>query len=398
MRLNVPVDDPYGPNNLPYGVYSVPDRDPRCAVRYGDSVVDLALLLADDMFATSTLNPFMAMGIDTWAAVREEVRAALRGNVVNAAVHPIADVEMHLPIAVADYVDFYASEHHASNLGRILRPGNPDPLTPNWKHLPIGYHGRSASIVVSGTNIVRPSGQRKGPGDDHPVFGPTSRLDIEAELAFVVGTGNSIGIPIPVDQAERHIFGVLLFNDWSARDIQQWEYIPLGPNLGKSFACTVSPWIVPLLALDAARVPIPSQEPSVLPYLTLSDPWGLDVDFTVRWNGQVVSRPPYASMYWSPAQMLAHLTSNGAPTRTGDVFASGTISGPSPGEQGSCIEMSHGGTEPMTVGGKMRTFLEDGDEIVLTASAPARDGSRIGFGEARGRIIRSTSSESSTSP
>jgi fumarylacetoacetase len=263
----------------------------------------------------------------------------------------VGAVTLHLPFEVADYVDFYASEHHASNLGRLFRPDNPEPLTPNWKHLPIGYHGRAASIVVSGTNIVRPAGQRKGPLDEAPAFGPSTRLDIEAELGFVVGTGNPMGEPVPVDRAEGHIFGVVLFNDWSARDIQSWEYVPLGPNLGKSFASTISPWVVPLLALEAARVATPVQEPEVLPYLALEEPWGLDIDLEVEWNGHVVSRPPYAAMYWSPAQMLAHLTVNGAPTGTGDLFASGTISGPDKGQRGAFIELTWGGQEPVDVGG-----------------------------------------------
>jgi fumarylacetoacetase len=258
---------------------------------------------------------------------------------------------------------------------------------PNWKHLPVGYHGRAGSVVVSGTDIVRPSGQHKGPQDPAPVFGPSTRLDIEAELGFVLGTGNAMGESIAAEDAERHIFGVVLFNDWSARDIQAWEYVPLGPNLGKSFASTVSPWVVPLLALDAARVAVPPQEPAVLPYLRMERPWGLDVDLAVEWNGQVVSRPPYAAMYWSPAQMLAHQTVNGAPSRTGDLFASGTVSGPEKEQRGAFIELTWGGREPVTVGGRQRTFLEDGDEVVLTATAPGAAGTRIGFGEARGRIV-----------
>jgi fumarylacetoacetase len=263
---------------------------------------------------------------------------------------------------------------------------------PNWKHLPVGYHGRAGSIVVSGTDIVRPSGQRKGPDDPAPVFGPSVRLDIEAELGFVVGTGSAMGDPIPVADAERHVFGVVLFNDWSARDIQAWEYVPLGPNLGKSFASTISPWVVPLLALQAAKVPTPVQDPQPLPYLAMDPPWGLDVDLSVRWNGCEVSRPPYREMYWSPAQMLAHLTVNGAPSRTGDLFASGTISGPERDTRGAFIELTWGGTEPVDVGGEQRTFLEDGDEIVITGSAPGPDGTRLGFGEARGRILPATSS------
>ncbi|GAA3836666.1 fumarylacetoacetase [Nocardioides panacisoli] len=388
-RLEVSHDDLFGLHNLPYGVYSVDGAAPRVGTRYGEHVVDLAVLLGDDVFAEPTLNAFMAQGHERWVAVRAALGEALGGEVPEEAVHDVGTVALHLPFEVADYVDFYASEHHASNLGRLFRPDSPDPLMPNWKHLPVGYHGRSASVVVSGTDVIRPSGQRKGPNDPAPVFGPSTRLDIEAELGFVVGVGNRMGEPIAAADADQHIFGVVLFNDWSARDIQAWEYQPLGPNLGKSFASTVSPWVVPLLALDAARVPTPKQDPPVLPYLALDPPWGLDIDLEVEWNGDVVSRPPYAEMYWSPAQMLAHLTVNGAPTRTGDLFASGTVSGPDKDQRGAFIELTWGGRDPVTVAGAERTFLEDGDEVALTATAPGADGSRIGFGEARGRVIGS---------
>ncbi|MFD9038884.1 fumarylacetoacetase [Streptomyces bottropensis] len=384
--LTVPAESLFGLTNLPYGVYSLPGREPRVATRYGDHVVDLAVLLGDDVFARPSLNAFMAQGHTRWVEVRAAITERLRGEVPAEAVHDLGAVTLHLPFEVADYVDFYASEHHASNLGRLFRPDNPDPLMPNWKHLPVGYHGRAASVVVSGTDIVRPCGQRKGPQDPAPVFGPSTRLDIEAELGFVLGTGSAMGSRIAAEDAERHIFGVVLFNDWSARDIQAWEYVPLGPNLGKSFASTISPWVVPLLALDAARVPVPAQEPAVLPYLRMERPWGLDIDLTVSWNGQTVSRPPYAAMYWSPAQMLAHQTVNGAPSRTGDLFASGTVSGPQKDQRGAFIELTWGGKEPITVNGRQRTFLEDGDEIVLAATAPGADGTRLGFGEARGRI------------
>ncbi|TQN42880.1 fumarylacetoacetate hydrolase [Blastococcus colisei] len=385
--LTVAPDSPFGLHNLPYGVYSTPGSPPRVATRLGDSVIDLARLLHDEVFAQPTLNPFMAQGYDRWGAVRRQIPELVTGDVPDDAVHALGDVTLHLPIEVADYVDFYASEHHAANLGRLFRPDNPDPLTPNWKHLPVGYHGRASSIVVSGTDIVRPCGQRKGKDDPAPVFGPSTRLDIEAELGFVVGTGSAMGESIPVEEAERHLFGVVVFNDWSARDIQAWEYVPLGPNLGKSFASTISPWVVPMLALEDARVPTPAQDPQPLPYLSMQPPWGLDVELSVRWNGQEVSRPPYREVYWSPAQMLAHLTVNGAPSRTGDVFASGTISGPAKETRGAFIELTWGGAEPVTVGGEQRTFLEDGDEIVITASAPGPDGTRLGFGEARGRIL-----------
>ncbi|MFE6645142.1 fumarylacetoacetase [Nocardioides sp. NPDC057772] len=377
----------YGLANLPYGVYSVPGQDRRVGVRLGDHVVDLALLLGDEVFAAGSLNPFMAQGYERWVEVRASITERIQGDVPDAAVHDLGSVTLHLPFEVADYVDFYASEHHASNLGRLFRPEAAEPLMPNWKHLPVGYHGRSSSIVVSGTEIIRPSGQRKGPDDEAPVFGPSVRLDIEAELGFVVGTGNEMGASIPAEEAERHIFGVVLFNDWSARDIQAWEYVPLGPNLGKSFASTISPWVVPLLALEAARVPTPDHDPAVLPYLQMRRPWGLDIELDVAWNGQTVSRPPYAAMYWSPAQMLAHQTVNGAPSRTGDLFASGTISGPEREQRGAFIELTWGGAEPVEVNGVSRTFLEDGDEVVLSATAPGTDGARIGFGEARGRIV-----------
>jgi fumarylacetoacetase len=387
VRLDVSQDDLFGIHNLPYGVYSLPGRDPRVGTRYGEHVIDLAVLLGDDTFAGPSLNPFMSQGHDRWIQVRSAITTALSGDVPREAVCSAADVTLHLPFEVADYVDFYASEYHAANLGRLFRPDSPEPLMPNWKHLPVGYHGRSASVVVSGTDIVRPAGQRKGPNDPAPVFGPSVRLDIEAELGFVVGTGSALGEPVEAERAEEHLFGVVLFNDWSARDIQAWEYVPLGPNLGKSFASTLSPWVVPLLALQEAKVRTPVQEPAVLPYLALDKPWGLDIDLEVEWNGQVVSRPPYAAMYWSPAQMLAHLTVNGAPTRTGDLFASGTISGPAKEQRGAFIELTWGGAEPVTVAGRQRTFLEDGDEVVLRATAPGPGGTRIGFGEARGRVV-----------
>jgi fumarylacetoacetase len=395
--LTTAADGFFGLANLPYGVYSVPGSAPRIATRYGDHVVDLGLLLGvrpdatgdDAVFNAPTLNAFMAQGRERWASVRSRIAEAVTGDVLAAAVHALADVTLRRPFDVADYVDFYASEQHASNLGKLFRPDTPDPLMPNWKHLPVSYHGRSASIVVSGTDIVRPAGQRKGAYDPAPVFGPSVRLDIEAELGFVVGTGNALGRPIRVEDAEEHIFGVVLFNDWSARDIQAWEYVPLGPNLGKSFASTISPWVVPLLALESAKVAIPVQEPKVLPYLALEDLWGLDIALEVEWNGQVVSRPPYSAVYWSPAQMLAHLTVNGAPSRTGDLFASGTISGRSRDQWGSFIELAWNGAEPLTVNGRQRAYLEDGDEVALYATAPGADGARIGFGEARGRVVPS---------
>lgn len=369
-------DELFGLTNLPYGVYSVEGTEPRVGTRFGDHVIDLSTLLEESVFDAPSLNPFMAEGRGRWDDVRGRIIVALTGGVPHRGAYPIEDVTLHMPFEVADYVDFYASEQHASNLGRLFRPDNPDPLMPNWRHLPVSYTGRAASVVVSGTQIVRPAGQWLPKGKSTPEYGPSERLDIEAELGFVVGVGNQMGTSIAAADAADHIFGVVLFNDWSARDIQAWEYAPLGPHLGKSFASTVSPWVVPLAALDLARVPTPPQQPKPIAYLKMDEPWGLDIDIAVEWNGEVISRPPYASTYWSPAQMLAHLTANGAPTRTGDLFASGTVSGPTEDQVGSLIERGRG-------------FLEDGDEIVLRATAPGANGTRIGFGEAYGRIVPS---------
>ncbi|MFD8497193.1 fumarylacetoacetase [Amycolatopsis sp. NPDC059657] len=384
--IDIPPGSVFGTDNLPYGVFSVGGGTPRVGVRAGDCVLDLAAALGDDVFAAPTLNPFMAQGYDRWVAVRERIIALVGGELPDGAVRAVTDVTMHLPVEVADYVDFYASEHHASNVGRLFRP-DAEPLLPNWKHLPVGYHGRAGTVLVSGTDIVRPSGQRKGPNDPAPVFGPSARLDIEAELGFVVGTGTPLNTPITTDDFARHVFGAVLLNDWSARDIQAWEYVPLGPNLGKSFATSISPWVVPLLALEAARIPLPGQDPEPLPYLRESSPWGLDIELVVEWNGEEVSRPPYREMYWSPAQMLAHMTVNGASSRTGDLYGSGTISGTEKRQRGAFLELSWGGKEPLTVKGEERTFLLDGDEVVITGTAPGAHGGRIGFGEVRGRVL-----------
>ncbi|MEU8302481.1 fumarylacetoacetase [Actinomadura sp. NPDC048955] len=383
-RIAIPEGSLFGLANLPYGVFSTPGTAPRVGVRVADSVVDLASGLGDDVFAAPSLNPFMAQGHARWVEVREQVLDLVSEDVPDEAVHPLDAVTPHMPFEVADYVDFYASEHHASNLGRLFRPDS-EPLMPNWKHLPVGYHGRAGTVVPSGTPIVRPSGQRKG--ETAPTFGESRRLDIEAEVGFVVGTGSALGDPVSADDFDERVFGVVLVNDWSARDIQAWEYVPLGPFLGKSFATSVSHWVVPLLALEAARVATPPQDPEPLPYLREKNPWGLDLDLAVSWNGQVVSRPPYREMYWSPAQMLAHMTVNGASSRTGDLFASGTVSGPAKDQRGAFIELTWGGKEPVTVGGEPRAFLEDGDEVSITASAPGPSGTRVGFGEVTGRIL-----------
>ncbi|GLZ09401.1 putative fumarylacetoacetase [Actinomadura sp. NBRC 104412] len=385
-RIDIPDGSLFGLANLPYGVFSIRGASPRVGVRVADSVVDLAVALGDPVFALPTLNAFMAQGRSRWEQVRRQVTELVAGDVHSDAVHPVSEVTLHLPVEVADYVDFYASEHHAANLGRLFRPDG-EPLMPNWKHLPVGYHGRAGTVVVSGTGIVRPCGQRKAPGQSAPTFGESERLDIEAELGFIVGVGSPLGEPVPASAFPDHVFGAVLVNDWSARDIQAWEYVPLGPNLGKSFATSISPWVVPLTALEAARVPLPGQDPEPLPYLREDEPWGLDIDLAVEWNGEVVSRPPYRTMYWSPAQMLAHMTVNGARARTGDLYASGTVSGPERHQRGAFIELTEGGRNPITVKGERRTFLQDHDEVAITATAPATDGGRLGFGEVRGRIL-----------
>ncbi|WP_312884406.1 fumarylacetoacetase [Nocardia barduliensis] len=383
-RVEVPPDSLFGRDNLPYGVFAPEGRSPRVGVRLGDQVIDLAAVLDDPVFAAPSLNAFLAQGRARWGAVRERVREAVDGEIDSSAVHRLAAVELRLPVRIGDYVDFYASIDHATNLGRLFRPDG-DPLLPNWRHLPVGYHGRAGTVVVSGTAVTRPCGQR-ATERGVPDFGPSRRLDIEAELGFVVGVGSRLGEPVGIDEFADRVFGVALVDDWSARDIQAWEYQPLGPFLGKSFATSMSAWITPLAALDAARIPTPEQLPAPLPYLRGTEPWGLDIELTVAWNGQPVAYPPYARMYWSPAQMLAHLTANGASTRTGDLYASGTISGPAPDQRGSFIELSWGGSVPVLVNDQPRTFLEDGDEVTITASAPGPGTARIGLGEVTGRI------------
>jgi fumarylacetoacetase len=393
-RVEIPAGSPFGLANLPYGVFAPaggPRSAPRAGVRVGDRVLDLAVALGDPVFTEPVLNPFLAQGPARWRETRQRLISLLAGEPgpPEAALHPLAEVRLLLPVEVGDYVDFYASEQHASNIGRLFRPGA-EPLMPNWKHLPVGYHGRAGTVVVSGTPVVRPRGQRKAPADDAPTYGPSRRLDIEAEVGFVVGTGSRLGRPVKLGEFAGHVFGVCLVNDWSARDLQAWEYVPLGPFLGKSFATSVSPWIVPLAALEHARVGPPPRDTPLLPYLADdgAGPWGLDLTLEVRLNGHLVASPPYASMYWTPAQMLAHMTVNGASVRPGDLFASGTVSGPRADQFGSLIELSWGGRDALTLpDGSTRTFLEDGDEVTIGASAPGPDGTRIGFGEVTGRIL-----------
>jgi fumarylacetoacetase len=386
--VEIPDESPFPLTNLPYGVFSRPGEQSRVGAALGDFVIDLAPTLDEALFWHGSLNPLLAAGPARWATLRSRLtdlltRPARRR--AQAYLVPLREVRLHRPVDVGDYVDFYSSIDHARNLGRILRPGT-EPLTPNWRYLPIGYHGRAGTIVVSGTPITRPSGQHLA-DNGRPVFGPSTRLDIEAEVGFVVGPGSAPGRPVAASQFADHVFGALLVNDWSARDIQAWEYVPLGPFLGKSFATSISPWVVALDALAAARIPPPTQDPPPLPYLVDDDPWALDLTLEVSLNGEVVSRPPFSAMYWTPGQQLAHLTSNGATVRPGDLFASGTVSGPEPDQWGSLIELTSNGTQPLHLGdGQIRGFLEDDDAVTITATAPGFDGHPIGFGEVAGTV------------
>jgi fumarylacetoacetase len=401
--------------HLPYGVFAEIERDgdgagagrrsARVGVRIGEHVLDLARLAQDGLVAGAfdqpSLNGFMAAGPGAWREVRSRLTDLVGDDTwrsrVEPALLPLDAVELLLPFTVADYVDFYSSLEHATNLGRLFRPDSP-PLLPNWRHLPVAYHGRAGTVVVSGTPVVRPHGQRRPPGGE-VVFGPTERLDIELEVGFVIGAGSSPGRPVPVDEAPDHVFGVVLVNDWTARDIQAWEYQPLGPFLGKSFATSIGAWVTPLAALDGCRLAGPPQDPAPLPYLARSEPWGLDLDLSVELTPaeadgtgtgpgpQVVSSTGFDAVYWTFPQQIAHLTVNGAHLRVGDLLASGTVSGPTRGSEGSFIELTRNGAEPLTIGGVTRSFLADGDEVVLRASADLPGGPTLTLAEVRGHIV-----------
>ena len=380
-----------------FDVYTLPfcsfGPEPHVGVGVREEILDLTLASVRllpahaGLFEQGNLDRFLAAGPGVWAEVRAALASWIADGSAEEFLIPADGAELRLPFTVADYVDFYASEYHATNLGRIFRPDQ-EPLTPNWKHMPIGYHGRAGTVVCSGTPIVRPNGQRRSP-EGEIIFGPSAKLDIEAELGFVVGVPSALGEPVGLDDFDKHVFGVCLVNDWSARDIQAWEYVPLGPFLGKSFATSVSPWVVPLAALEHARVRPPERSEPLQPYLDDSNapPWGFDIRLEVSLNGHRISSPPFAGMYWTAAQQLAHMTVNGASLRTGDLFASGTISGPDRGERGALIELTWNGRDPVLLpDGSQRTFLEDGDEVVISASAPGLDGSTIELGEVRGTV------------
>jgi fumarylacetoacetase len=382
-------DRPFGPQTLPYGVIDE-GNGPVIAVRVGDHALPLSGADFGDRLSSvvsaPSLDPLLAAGRPIWTELRSRVVEVVTSVTAPAGARLVAldSVAQKLPFTVADYVDFYSSRHHAENVGRIFRPDSA-PLLPNWTHLPVGYHGRAGTVVVSGTEVVRPSGQRKAPDAVAPTFGPSARLDIEAEVGFVCG--GPVASRVPTSRAADHIFGLALVNDWSARDIQAWEYVPLGPFLGKSFLTSIGAWITPLEAFDAARTTPPPLPNPLLEYLECDLPWGLDLRLEVRWNGTLVARPPFASMSWTPAQQLAHMTVNGATVRPGDLFASGTVSGPERDQLGSFLELSWAGKEPVTLDdGSQRTFLFDGDTVVISASAPGPDGTVVGLSDVVGTV------------
>ncbi|RAP75935.1 fumarylacetoacetase [Paenibacillus montanisoli] len=411
--IDVEPESHFPIQNLPYGVFRPRQGgSPRIGVAIGSYVLDLAALddaglLADTsasgkgVFAKPSLQAFMALGRPVWNEVRAAIsrlldadEPALRDNegLRRAALYRQSEVELLLPVEIGDYTDFYASKAHATNVGTMFR-GKENALMPNWLHLPVGYHGRSSSIVISGTDIRRPNGQMKPPDAAAPIYGPCRQLDFELEMGWVIGTGNERGMPIPIEEAEDHIFGLVLVNDWSARDIQSWEYQPLGPFLGKNFATSVSPWVVPLEALAAFRVPAPEQEPKPLPYLCQQRPCTYDIHLEVCLQNASSERPDriaasnYNHLYWTIAQQIAHHTVGGCNLRPGDLLASGTISGDTKESRGCMLELTWRGTEPIRLSsGEERVWLSDGDCLALTGWCQG-NGYRIGFGEVSGRIL-----------
>jgi fumarylacetoacetase len=411
MELIIPTDAPFTAHTLPYGVFRpAPDAAARVGVAVGRWALDLAALEAAGLFdgpalrgqavfARPMLNDFMALGRPAWDEARATLQSLLAERplspVLAGALWPLSDVQMQLPAKIGDYTDFYSSREHAGNVGAMFRPDD-DPLLPNWRHLPVAYHGRSSTIAVSGADVRRPWGQTMPPGATTPTFAPSRELDFELEVGFFVGPGNQPGEPIPIESAADHIFGLVLVNDWSARDIQRWEYRPLGPFLGKNFATSISPWVVPLAALAPFRCAGPAQAPPPLPYLRHDDDWAYDIELTATLQSAAMraaglppltlSRSNFKHLYWSMAQQLAHHASNGCALRPGDLLASGTISGPTPDSYGSLLELTWGGTRPLTLPtGETRRFLADGDRLTISGQCGAGE-TRVDFGEVVGTI------------
>jgi fumarylacetoacetase len=381
-------DELFGIQCLPYGIFHPSDGSPaRIGARLGDHVLDLFGMFGDACLSASSLNSLMEQGRGTWNELRGRIIESLEAprfrDLVARNAHSLDDVDLGMPFEVADYVDFFASEHHAVNVARLFRPGVP-PLHANWKSLPVGYHGRAGTVYPSGVPVKRPWGQSASEGDK-AIYGPSRKLDFELEVGFVVGRTSPIGQPVTVDEFDDYVFGVNLVCDWSARDLQAWETFPLGPFTGKSFCTSISHWVVPLAALEGARRPLVPQDPLPSSYLRGKvPPWGLDLALEAAINGDSITKPNFRDMYWSPAQMLAHMTVNGARTRAGDLFASGTVSGPQEDQLGCLMEITKNGNHPITLGnGESRAYLEDGDETIFTGRALLSDGSMVGLGEVR---------------
>ena len=408
--VNYPENSDFSIHNIPFGVAVFNKEYIACCTRIGDLVIDLATLydygffdeiegLNDNVFEAYTLNEFIELGKPVTNAVRLKIQELLDENsklandekTIEECFYELDQVKMMMPVHVPNYTDFYSSIEHATNVGKMFRdPANA--LLPNWKHLPVGYHGRASSIVVSGTEIIRPKGQTKPADLDSPIFGPSKQLDFELEMAFIVNKNTEMGESISTSEAEEVIFGMVIFNDWSARDIQSWEYVPLGPFLGKNFGSSISPWVVTLEALNPFRTESPKQEPEVLDYLKFSGDKNFDINLEVYLqpeNGteNLISQSNYKFMYWNMTQQLAHHTINGCNVEVGDMYASGTISGENPNSFGSMLELTWRGQNPLKLNdGQERKFIEDNDTIIMRGFAE-KDGIRVGFGEVSGKIL-----------
>jgi fumarylacetoacetase len=410
--VEVAADSHFPIQNLPFGIFKPAQGAARVGVAIGELVLDLSVLEELGHFRTAefqqravfsedALNTFFALGRPAWRAARQVIQNLLDADTVtlrdDAALRARAfyaqkDVVMQLPARIGDYTDFYSSYHHAHNVGTMLR-GPENALMPNWKWLPVGYHGRASSIVVSGADVRRPHGQTKPPNADEPVFGPSRSFDFELETAFFIGSGNALGEPVPIAEARDHIFGLCLMNDWSARDVQAWEYQPLGPFLAKNFCTSISPWVVSLEALEEFRKPLPAQDPAPLPYLRAANDFTYDIELEARLQTatmdapHIITRTNFQNLYWSMAQQLAHHTVNGCNLQPGDLLASGTISGPTEESRGCMLELTWRGANPLTLpNGESRKWLEDGDRLTITGWAQGQ-GYRVGFGEVTGRVL-----------
>ncbi|MDG1379246.1 MAG: fumarylacetoacetase [Flavobacteriaceae bacterium] len=408
--LHVDKNSDFPIQNIPFGVFLTRDDIVTIGTRIGDTAIDLGALhqlgyfdgipLTDDIFLQDTLNDFIADGRKTWRLVRNRIADifddtddTLKNNKKNKEIvlFRLDEIEMQLPVQIGDYTDFYASKEHATNIGTMFR-GKDNALMPNWLHLPVGYHGRSSSIIPSGIPIHRPQGQTLPAGATVPTFGPSNLVDFELEMAFITTDANDLGEPIPISEAEEYIFGLVLFNDWSARDIQKWEYVPLGPFLGKNFASTISPWIVTLDALEPFRVESPKQHPQPLPYLQLGGKNSYDINLEASIKPQeaketIVCRSNFRYMYWNMAQQLAHHTVNGCPVNSGDMMGSGTISGPTEDSYGSMLELTWRGEKPLKMkDGSERKFIQDNDTVIMRAFSE-NDDVRIGFGEVKTKLL-----------